>query len=131
MKHKLIKTLRRVCSYTETEQVFVYETLLSDKLRKKLLKRDTKTYVDKIIGYREVSIATNEGPNYHTLLPEQTSSVMGKRFTVTREELRILDNYEDEYIRKRIQLASDNIAWVYLLRVDCMSDKGHNLDIPN
>ena len=126
---RLLKTLKKICA-NQTEQVFVYETLLSNKLRKKLLKRDVETHVDRIVGFREVSIESDEGPN-HTLLPDEVSTVVGKRFSVTMDELRVLDRYEDEYTRKKIQLASGHTAWVYFLRVDEMVNKGRNLEIPN
>ena len=127
--HKLVKTLQKICAFQE--QVFVYETLLNKKIRTKLLKREAEMHVDKIIGLREVNIESDEGPNYHTLMPDETASVIGKRFTVTPNELIILDRYEDEYMRKKVKLASGNIAWVYFLKVQNMADKGHNLDILN
>ena len=130
MNDKLIKSLKKICASKEV-QVFVYETLLNEKIRKKILKRDVSTYVDRLIGYREVNIESNEGPNHHTLLPDETSSVTGKRFAVTPKELKALDIWEDEYARKKVQLTSGTIAWVYFLKIQNMSNKGRNLDIPN
>jgi len=128
---KILAALRKIMPARDMEQIFVYETLLSTKLRKKLLKREVECHVDRIIGYREVNIESDEGPNYHTLLPDDTDSVFGKRFLVTLDELRKLDIWEDRYIRKKMQLTSGHVAWVYLLKVQHMADKGHNLNIPN
>jgi gamma-glutamylcyclotransferase (GGCT)/AIG2-like uncharacterized protein YtfP len=127
----IIAALRKIIPDKGMEKVFVYATLLDKKARKKLLGRDVEYHVDKLIGYREVNIESNEGPNYHTLLPDETDSVLGKRFLVTLDELRKLDGWEDEYIRKKMQLVSGHVAWVYFLKVQNMADKGHNLDIPN
>lgn len=128
---KLIAALQKSMVKKNLEQVFVYETLINPKLRKKLLKKDVETHVDRLIGYREVSMESNEGPDYHTVFPDDTDSVVGKRFSVTLDELRTLDIWEYGYIRKKMQLASGNVAWVYFLKVQNMADKGHNLEISN
>jgi len=126
MNKKLFQVLHKIVA-SELEQVFVYETLMNNKLRSRLLKRPTETVVDQLIGYREISTETIEGKNYHTIIPDDASAVMGRRFYVTQEELRKLDRWEDEYHRKKVQLLSGNRAWIYFLKVSSMKDMGHNI----
>ena len=126
MNKKLLRVLHKIVA-SELEQVFVYETLMNNKLRNRLLKRPTETVVDQLIGYREISTETLEGKDYHTLIPDEVSAVMGRRFYATQEELHKLDRWEDEYYRKKLQLLSGNRAWVYLLKVSSMKDMGHNI----
>jgi gamma-glutamylcyclotransferase (GGCT)/AIG2-like uncharacterized protein YtfP len=108
-----------------SEQVFVYATLLNPKLRKKLLKREPETFIDKLAGFREITVSTSEGDR-HTLIQDK-NMVMGRRFFVTPKELRMLDRYEEEYIRKKLKLKSGNIAWVYFLKVSDMKNEGRDL----
>ena len=111
--------------------VFVYETLLDKGLRRKLLKKMLLPHPDHIIGYREISVESNEGTNYHTLVVDKTSSVLGLRFEISDYELHILDQWEDQYSRKKLLLHSGNMAWIYFLKVENMANKGHNLYIAN
>jgi gamma-glutamylcyclotransferase (GGCT)/AIG2-like uncharacterized protein YtfP len=129
MNKSLLNALYKLTA-SEPIQVFVYETLMNNKLRSRLLKRNSETHVDKLVGYREINVSTSEGENYHTLISDN-DVVMGRRFFVSPEELRILDEYEDQYTRKKMPLQSGNTAWVYFLKVKSMKDMGHNLYVPN
>ena len=129
MARKLIDVLRQICA--ETIQVFVYETLLNQTLLSKILKRQADTQKDKLLGYREISMESKEGDNYHTLIRDKEDFVLGKRFCVSREELKRLDSWEQGYYRKKVKLGSGNISWVYILKTSEMADKGHNITVPS
>jgi len=110
-------------------QVFVYETLLNNKLLAKVLKRPTDTVTDKLMEYKEISMEGKHGKNYHTIIPDVNDYVLGKRFYVTPEDLKILDKWESDYSRKKVRLVSEQVAWVYILKLNEMADKGHNYKI--
>ena len=126
MKNTHKNILSVLYSLAGTDQVFVYATLLNPKLRQKLLKRDPDTYIDKLAGFREISVDSIEGENYHTLIPDE-NIVLGRRFFVTPKELHILDRYEEQYIRKKVRLKSGNFAWVYFLKIASMKNEGRDL----
>lgn len=122
----LLKALAKVTSSRKQIPLFVYETLLNTKLRDHLLKRKIKTFVDKLVGFKEISVETNQGKYYHTIIPD-TDVVLGRRFYITPSELKNLDAWEDQYQRKLFRLGSGIRAWVYVLRKDAVKDMGHNL----
>lgn len=112
-----------------TELVFVFETLMNKKMRLMLLQRDVKFDVDSIKGYREISVDTAEGSDYHTLVSEPGSITKGQVLYLTPKELAVLDDWEDQYKRVQVTTEGGKKVWVYLLQFSTVVDRGQNVDV--
>jgi gamma-glutamylcyclotransferase (GGCT)/AIG2-like uncharacterized protein YtfP len=109
--------------------VFTYETLMNRKLRKILLKREVEFDIDELEGYREIAVDTIEGDNYHTLISSEDDRVRGHVLHLTRDELGVLDAWEDQYKRVKVKTASGKDVLVYILRVSNVVDYGQNIKV--
>jgi gamma-glutamylcyclotransferase (GGCT)/AIG2-like uncharacterized protein YtfP len=97
--------------------VFAYATLLKRSIRNKVIKADVKLHKDILPNYKRITnLDTDEGKEYDTVVPAPGKKVLGDWFTVTTGELKTLDKYEDEYMRKLVTLESGTRAFVYILR---------------
>ena len=110
-KARPIDAVAVTAATANVQQVFVYETLLNNKLLTKVLKRPVDTIADKLMGYREISMESKQGKNYHTIIPDVNDYVLGKRFSATPQDLKLLDKWENEYARKRVRLVSEQVVW--------------------
>jgi len=109
----------------ELEQVFSYGTLQNEDVQIANFGRRLVGEPDSLTGYRQTKVAirnlgvlTNSGERYHLNVEftgDDSDSVAGTRFEVTRTELEKADVYEDtaDYKRLSVQLKSGNQAWVY------------------
>lgn len=109
-----------------TDVVFVYETLRDPRIRYKALHHLKDASPGSIVGYREVSVNTKEGANYHTIIPFVKSAVAGNFFEVSNEELRDLDGWESQYHRHKVlvyptdQNGGPLKAWTYVLKPEAI-----------
>ncbi len=96
------------------EKLFAYGTLTLPATQVQLLgRRLGEGAPDTLRGYR---LAKLQGIHhvYSILQPQAGSTVVGRLFEVTQEELEQLDKYEgDAYQRISATLVSKNRAWVY------------------
>ena len=99
-------------------KVFTYQTLKQSSVRKSAMKLDKVPPIignAEISGYEEKIYLTNEGDNYHTIVPKKSKTVKGKLFEVTKAELDQLDEWEDEYDRMLMRTTDGQDVWVYIL----------------
>jgi gamma-glutamylcyclotransferase (GGCT)/AIG2-like uncharacterized protein YtfP len=98
------------------EKVFVYETLQKRKIDTEALGHPLykyETMQDCILqGYKEV----NKGNGYHTIIKKDNSEVKGKILSVTPNDLKKLDDWEDKYKRIKVTLKNGEEAWAYQLK---------------
>lgn len=106
--------------------VFVFETLMNQELRAKLLGRDVEFSVDSIPNYKEITTNTDGGDNYNTIVPFPGGVVNGHVLFLTPAEMSILDDWEDQYEKKQVRLSSGLKAWVYILNPEFARDYGTN-----
>jgi len=108
--------------------VFVYETLMDSDLWQLVVKKlgDKTGTPDKILGYREISVETNDGPDYHTLVKDPDEEVQGLVYKIKPEGLAKLDLWESQYERKLFLLQSGRKAYVYVLKSESLKDYGKN-----
>ena len=109
----------------ELEQVFSYGTLQNEDVQIANFGRRLAGEPDSLPGYRQTKVAirnlgvlTSSDEKYHLNVEftgDDSDSVAGTRFEVTREELEQADVYEDtaDYKRLSVQLKSGKQAWVY------------------
>lgn len=109
--------------------VFVYETLMNRKLRKALLQREVKFDIDEIEGYKEYAVETIEGDNYHTIISSEDDRVRGHVMHLTRDEMAVVDAWEDIYKRVTIKAKSGRDVFVYVLRISAIRDHGQNVSV--
>lgn len=106
--------------------IFAYETLMNTKIWKKAtdhLEDDEKGSPDRLLGYREVSLDTKDGPNYHTVIKDPGDHVDGKVYAVNSEALDKLDDWESNYSRRLLTLKSGKKAYVYMLKDSAVDKK--------
>lgn len=121
--NKIIATVENI------EWVFVYSTLMNKKLRSKILKKETDEIDDTLSGYKAISVNSDEGKDFHTLIKDPKDEVLGKRFRISDKDLKKLDAWEDEYKRVFIILNSGITAWVYILKKENFKDVGHSREM--
>ena len=107
-------------------RVFVFETLMNEDLRNKILNREVPFTVDFIPNWKEITTNTEGGDDYHTIVPSEGSRVMGHCLDVTNEEVALFDKWEDQYERKSVILGSGITSYVYVLKKEYMRDYGKN-----
>ena len=112
---------RELLKLTEQEdtgdkvKIFAFETLVDNEYRQEVMGTPTNTSTDHIAGWEEIVTSTEDGTDYHTIVPAEGGKVMGITFDVTPEELINLDASESGFTRKGVNLASGQKAQVYLL----------------
>ena len=97
--------------------VFVYETLLDERIIKQAIGREIILTPLVVRGVKEVAknISKSE-TNYHTLISSPNSSVEGAAFEVTDEELDRLDKWENFYRRIELRLKDNTKVYTYVLK---------------
>lgn len=108
--------------------IFVFETLMNQELRSRLLGRDVEWMKDSIPNYKEITTNTEGGDNYNTIIPFPGGEVKGHVLFLTPEEAAILDDWEDQYEKRLVRLGSGLKAWVYILKPEFIRDYGQNVD---
>lgn len=107
-------------------RVVTYETLMSFSLRDKLFKREVGFHQDALRGYKEISVSSEGGDDFHTLIPIQDGEVEVQVLLLTTQELENYDWWEDQYNRVVMTLASGDNAFVYVLSPHYYKDYGKN-----
>lgn len=115
--------------YDKKIRVFVFETLMSPAIRAAVLKSEIEVREGYLPNYKEISIESDEGSDYHTIIPSLGSMVKGLILMVNEEQLAKLDYWEDQYDRVKAVLGNSDMAYVYVLRIDHMKDRGQNTDV--
>ncbi len=95
--------------------LFVYGTLLDEKIRNAILGYDTLLSPGILRGFRMSSV-TLSGTGYPILMEDRESEevVEGGYFELNEEGLQKMDAYESEaYRRKQVRLENGMLAWVY------------------
>lgn len=96
------------------EYLFVYGSLKDPRIQLKIFGRSSRGAPDILTGYglEQVEIG---GSVYPMIKPDPFSTVTGSVFTLDENELKLVDDYQGpQYKRKKIQLRSNKLAWVYL-----------------
>lgn len=107
-------------------KVFVFETLMNEDLRNKILNREVPFTVDFIPNWKEITTNIEDGDDYHTIVPSEGSRVMGHCLDVTNEEVALFDKWEEAYDRKTVILGSGIKSYVYVLKKESMRDYDKN-----
>lgn len=112
----------------ESLYVFVYETLMDSKLWDLVMGElgDQQGEPDQIYGYREVSVDTVDGPDYHTIIKDPDGLVHGLVYKIKPEGLDHLNRWESQYEPRLFLLHSGKKAYVYVLKTEAMKDYGQN-----
>lgn len=96
--------------------LFVYGSLLNPAVQEKVFGR-IEEGVDDILEHHKTIPAFVEGQQYSTAIPDMDHNVHGKVLSLTDEELKKIDLYEEpEYRRKKVTLKSGTEAWLYTYR---------------
>ena len=104
------------------ELLFCYGTLQRAEVQVAEIGRALAGSPDRLEGYRALRLpiddpaeaASNGAPYYLALAPGEGEPIAGTVYALTRDELARADAYEtDDYIRRRVTLASGREAWVY------------------
>lgn len=110
-------------------RAFAFETLMNNEVRSAVLKGDVETEFDVIPNYKEINVESEEGSDYHTIVPELGNFVRGMIMYVDQAQLDKLDYWEDQYDRVKCLLQSGRSAFVYVLRTENMKDVGKNTSV--
>lgn len=110
-------------------KVFVYETLMNEDVRLAVLRDEVDFFEAEVQNMKEISVDTEEGTNYHTLIDCTGEYVMGKVLLVDDSQLSLLDWWEAQYRRMVIKLADGACAFTYVAKKADMKDHGKNLDV--
>ena len=89
-------------------QVFFYGTLLEDKTRQKALGRPVEGKRMSLPGWAKKTEKT-----FPYLVRREGSTVFGKVFELTKEDLDKLDDWEKKYYRIEVTLRDGSKAQVY------------------
>ena len=95
--------------------LFVYGTLLDEKIRRAVLGRPAPLTPGKLQGF-SMSSLTIDGTAYPVLVedPSSNETIEGGYFEITDQELEKTDAYETSvYSRKQVLLKDGVKAWVY------------------
>ncbi len=112
-------------AHETTEHLFSYGTLQLQSVQLSTFGRRLEGRRDVLVGYRLVMVRITDrdfvaqsGSAEHRSVQftaNDSDSVAGMMFDVTRDELKLADAYEPEgYERVLVQLKSGTSAWVYL-----------------
>lgn len=97
-----------------SELLFIYGTSLDRSVQEKIFGR-YQDGTDDILENHKRLPAFVEGQRYFTVVPDAHSTVSGKVLSLTEEELKKIDMYEEpEYKRKKTVLKSGTEAWIYI-----------------
>ena len=91
----------------QVEKVFVYGTLKDVKTRKEALGENVQAEEATAKG------TVTENKKYPDFHPEGKHEIKGEVLTLTPEQIKKLDNWEEKYDRKQITLDNGEKAWVY------------------
>jgi gamma-glutamylcyclotransferase (GGCT)/AIG2-like uncharacterized protein YtfP len=95
------------------ELLFVYGTLLEPEIQREAFGRSTRGEPDLLFGYERKEIFLH-GETYPIIMRQAGARVPGRVLSLTTEELKRLDKYEDPiYQRIAVTLNSGRQAWVY------------------
>lgn len=98
------------------EKLFLYGTLREPEIQKEVLGRTADSVPDILEGFRKLKI-TIGGQTYPMLIPSDDGSVDGDVIEVSEEEFHKIDEYETRiYMKRKANLKSGTIAWVYVRR---------------
>lgn len=132
---KLKEISERLLKFKEQDQnprtapVFVFETLMNKKLQELLLGKIVHQEEDSIKNWKEISVETKEGKDYHTIVPSLGDIVKGQALYVSQDDISKLDTWEDQYERKVCILSSGVKGYVYITKVEDMKDFGQNTSV--
>lgn len=134
----MVSRARKILSMVEQEgeeagteelyKVFVFETLMNKMMRAALLGRDVEYFVDQIDNYKEISVDTEGGENYDTIIPAPTQFVKGQVLLVNAKELGVLDSWEDQYTKQKFLAKSGEIVVAYVVKPEAIINKGDNTE---
>lgn len=95
------------------EKLFIYGTLKEKEIQRRVFGRIEKGVKDTLEGYRTTRVIL-DGLIYPILIETPKGSVKGALISVSKDELRLIDNYETkECKRVRVTLKSGKKVWVY------------------
>lgn len=106
----------------EVVVLFSYGTLQQPEVQLETVGRHLDGWADRVVGYRlewitvtDPEVVRLSGTDRHpALVPDPGGSVAGTAWRLTDRDLAATDAYEvDDYARIRVDLASDEVAWVY------------------
>lgn len=108
-----------------TEKLFSYGTLRQENVQIASFGRLLHGVSDKISGYRldqveitDIDVISKSGKNVHDIMiytGNDEDTIDGTIFEITKEELKIADNYEvDDYKRQKVTTISGVETWVYI-----------------
>ena len=96
------------------EEIFVYGTLIDEKVQRKLIGRTPELSPDILEKYIKKYVVL-EGQTYPLIDKRDNNFVEGFVMKINEEELAIFDKYEgSNYKRNKVTLKSRKIVWVYL-----------------
>lgn len=110
--------------------VFVYETLLNQEIVEKFIGHKVKNEIDALDNFKEVSLSSVEGEDFHTIIPSPGDQVKGRILYLTDHDLKVMDDRENLYTRTKIKTKREKIVWVYILSIANMKDFGQNTEHP-
>lgn len=109
----------------ETEKIFSYGTLRQENVQLATFGRLLSGQEDKVKGFRldeveitDFDVISKSGKNIHKIMVHtgiDSDLVEGVIFEISKDELKIADNYEvEEYKRKKLSTINGNEVWVYI-----------------
>jgi gamma-glutamylcyclotransferase (GGCT)/AIG2-like uncharacterized protein YtfP len=116
-------------TYRKKIRVFVFETLMNPEIRTAVLKTDIEAKESQIYNWKEINVESEGGPDYHTLVPDLGQMTKGMILYVDEDQLAKLDYWEDQYDRVKTILSGGEMAYVYILKVEAMKDRGQNTSV--
>lgn len=97
------------------ELLFVYGTLKSKEVQRKVIGREINSSKDALKGYKLTKTMINN-EIYPAIIRDDKSKVYGELLKLDIEDLKKIDDYEgNDYDRTKILLESGLTAWVYVL----------------
>ncbi len=106
-----------------TELLFSYGTLQDSAVQLETFGRELEGYVDQLLNYKldlvkinNAQVVALSGKTYHQIaVPNLGSSISGKVFKISAQELAYADKYEvAAYKRVMGEFQSGQAAWVYV-----------------
>ena len=95
--------------------VFVYGTLMDEKIRYEVLGRKIHGISGTVDGYDGTKTIIIENESYPAAVKNSDCSIQGLLLEITDVELEKLDIYEtDAYKREEVELTNGTKAWIYL-----------------
>lgn len=101
-----------------TELLFVYGSLLDRQVQEQVIGRYDEGQDGTLDEHKKIP-AFVEGQQYSTVIPDKTSQVRGKVLSLTEQELKKIDLYEEpEYSRRKIKIRGGTLVWIYTYQDD-------------